>query len=289
MKKTFVIILLLILVLSNIGISQTLFTVRRHVNTPLTNNDVDNNLADANLRLRIDNDRCDDVPCTAEFQRGGNVNTFGTATDGLDIVTTDAELNTVFGQPDMIKVVTFISRCGGINNPSFIGCGQCPGDSFIVESTVSGETYVHEFGHNIEIHNCGVDNGHRNDCAWNIMNAVTDGTNDAVNEAECIDFGGRVNTELKGAVYDGSGGPLTLSESPYWVTGDVTVPAGEVLTIQPGVEIQFKHDHKFTIDGTLNADGRSQRILLFSNTPGFPSLKIDGQMQFTNGGQLYAY
>jgi galactitol-specific phosphotransferase system IIB component len=289
MKKTLVIILISVLVLSNTALSQTLFTVRRHVNTPFTNNDFDNEMTDLNMRLRIDNDRCNDVPCTADFQRSGNVNTFGTVTDGLDIVTTDAELQAVFAQPDRVKVVTFISRCGGLTNPSWIGCGQCPGNSFIVESTVSGETYVHEYGHNIEIHNCGVDNGHRNDCAWNIMNASTDGTNDAVNQAECQDFGGKVNTILNGAVYDGNGGPLTLSEGPYWVTGDVIVPAGEILTIQPGVEIQFKHDHKITVDGTLNADGSSQRILLFSNTLGFPSLKIDGQMQFTNGGQLYAH
>jgi hypothetical protein len=287
--KVLWIALSILVVYVNTVYCQTLFTVRRHVSTPFTNNDFDTALNNVNLRLRIDNDRCNDHPCTARFQRSGNVNTFGASTDGLDTVTTEAELQTVLGQASRIKVVTFLSRCAGMNNPSFIGCGECPGNSFVVESTVSSDVYVHEFGHNIQIHNCGVNQGHRTDCNWNIMDDTTDGTNDAVNQQECRDFGGRVNTELSGSVNDGSGGPLTVSGGPYWVTGDVTVPFGNRLTVQSGAEIQFKHDRKMTATGDMNIDGRSGQVLLFSNSTNFPSLKIRGQLRLRNGGQLYLY
>lgn len=279
-------------------LSQTLFTFRRHVQTNITNNDVDNRLADANLRLKIDNDRCYDVPCTARFERDGNVNTFGTIGDGLDIVTTEDELNQVWSQPDRVKIVTVLDVCGGEYNPSICGCGECPGNEFVLEVNQGGEVYIHEYGHNIGIHWCLSNEGHRTDCEWNIMDDDTDGTNDAVNQDECEDYGGVVNTQLIGNVFDGYIGPLTEYDGPYWVTGNVVVPAGLQLTIQQGTEIQFKHDHKITSCGLLNALCNSQNsILLFSNSTGvtggppphYPSVRIYGEVKIKSNGELFLY
>lgn len=266
---------------------ETPFTVTRHTDTTFTNQDFDNAMDDINQRLRIDNDRCSDVPCSATFARSGNVGTFGTTGDGLDRITTQDELDDVFAiNTHRVKVVTYLERCAGSNNPSYIGCGKCNAFGYILEEWVSGEVYVHEYGHNV------IGCGHREDCEWNIMDDDTDGTNDAVNSSECSSFGGKAYTELCGNVYDGNGGPLTTSGGPYWVTCTVTVPSGETLTINQGVEIQFKHDNKLTINGELDAEGTTtDQILMYSNSiaDGFPSMKIKRDMKLLNGGQIKLY
>lgn len=263
------------------------FTVARHVNTTLTAATFDAALTDVNERMRLDNHRCsDDTPCTAQFFRSGAVGTFGTSGDGLDNVNSQDKLNAVFGVDDWrAKVVTSLSRCAGQDNPSFIGCGTCGAPGFILENWVEGNVHVHEYGHNV------LGCGHRNDCAYNIMNAVSNGLNDSLNASECSGFGGKAYVQLCGNVYDGSGGPLTASNGPYWVTCDVTVPAGQTLTVNAGVEIQFHNGTKITSSGALNADGSAGRIQLYSNnsTLGFPSIKVNSQIQIANGGQLHPY
>ena len=47
----------------------------------------------------------------------------------------------------------------------------------------------------------------------------------------------------------------TAANSPYRVTGAVTVPSGETLTIEPGVDVLFDADVEFTVTGVLNSAG----------------------------------
>lgn len=35
----------------------------------------------------------------------------------------------------------------------------------------------------------------------------------------------------------------TVAGSPYWIEGNVTVSEGEILTIEPGVEVRYNKDH----------------------------------------------
>lgn len=257
--------------------AQHLMDANRHVQTAFTDADLDAAMEDGTERLRMDNDRCSDCPCTASFSRLGAVGAFGVQGDGLNVITTQNELNQVFAMPGWVKVVTAVDFCD-VFNPSFIGCGTMGENNVILESWVNGQVYVHEAGHNFGLN-------HRDDCAWNIMNSISQlDANDAVNPAECVTFGGRVNTEIAGEVWDGHGGPLTVVGSPYWVTGDVHVPSGRVLTINPGVEVQFKHDHQITVDGSLNGDGRQVRIVLLSNSPNQPHADIDGLITMSSGG-----
>ena len=108
--------------------------------------------------------------------------------DLLDI-TTDAQIGDIFSQHvGAQNIVNFyfidtLSRCGGVTNVNFIGCGELPGQDFIVESVFAANTTIpaggnitfgiqllaHELGHNL-----GLDHRPGND----LMNASINGFQD---------------------------------------------------------------------------------------------------------------
>ncbi|OQB43031.1 MAG: flagellar basal body rod modification protein [Candidatus Latescibacteria bacterium ADurb.Bin168] len=53
------------------------------------------------------------------------------------------------------------------------------------------------------------------------------------------------------------------SGSPYRVTGTVTVPAGNTLTIEPGVDVLFDADVQFVVNGNLQALGTEAQNIRF--------------------------
>jgi parallel beta-helix repeat protein len=73
-------------------------------------------------------------------------------------------------------------------------------------------------------------------------------------------------TDISGDVYDGAGGPWTISGSPYIVTGDITVPLSEILTIEPGVNVKFDGGYNIFVKGNLTMVGTSiEKIWLKTN------------------------
>lgn len=71
-------------------------------------------------------------------------------------------------------------------------------------------------------------------------------------------------TPLGGSLYDGNGGPLA-SGTVYHVTSNITVPAGETLTIPDDVIVKFQNGRHFFIDGTLTVTGTASDPVVFTS------------------------
>jgi len=54
------------------------------------------------------------------------------------------------------------------------------------------------------------------------------------------------------------------ANSPYYMVGDVNVPANGELVIEPGVEVLLEGDFEFTVYGTLEANGTSTAPITFT-------------------------
>jgi parallel beta-helix repeat protein len=57
------------------------------------------------------------------------------------------------------------------------------------------------------------------------------------------------------------------SHSPYYITGNITVPAGDTLTIEPAVQVNFLGEYSFTVNGWLDAIGTPADSIRFAGTP----------------------
>ena len=83
-------------------------------------------------------------------------------------------------------------------------------------------------------------------------------------------------------------GTWGASGSPYLVTGEITVPAGESLTIEAGVTVNFQGHYKLTVNGTLMAPGTEQDSIFFTaedTSAGWHGIRLTGSQ---NGSQ-FAY
>jgi hypothetical protein len=74
-------------------------------------------------------------------------------------------------------------------------------------------------------------------------------------------------------------GTWDIDGSPYLVTGEITVPAGETLNIEPGVTISFQGHYKLTVNGTLTAVGTEQDSIFFTadnSETGWHGIRLTG-------------
>ncbi len=98
-------------------------------------------------------------------------------------------------------------------------------------------------------------------------------------------------TEISGTIYDGNQGPLTLSGSPYLVVGDLVVPSGYQLTVDPQVTVQFVLGRKLTAGGELHVMGPSAGVPTWMHGArrGGIELRDDAAgpgVRVRNGGQM---
>ncbi|RJP79695.1 MAG: T9SS C-terminal target domain-containing protein [Candidatus Zixiibacteriota bacterium] len=59
-------------------------------------------------------------------------------------------------------------------------------------------------------------------------------------------------------------GTWAASGSPYLIQGEINVPSGQTLVIDPGVQVIFQGHYKFIVNGLLQAIGTEQDSILFT-------------------------
>jgi hypothetical protein len=75
-----------------------------------------------------------------------------------------------------------------------------------------------------------------------------------------------LNSGLAGDYTEISGnlsGTLSLTDSPFLVTGDLNIKSSDTLIIEAGVTLFFKNDKKITVSGTLVAEGSGNQMIVF--------------------------
>lgn len=154
-----------------------------NVSSPMTDARLDQLMDEGSLRVGR-SDFSADVSCCSTVTRSAAAKTFGTSSDGLDVIDNSTEMTTVLNHSAArFKVVRAINYCGG-NGTNIIGCAWVGGKGAAVVrmSNLGSETvlWVHEYGHNIGL-------SHNSDSRY-IMHGVDYGTNNAVSQAECDKF-----------------------------------------------------------------------------------------------------
>jgi parallel beta-helix repeat protein len=75
-----------------------------------------------------------------------------------------------------------------------------------------------------------------------------------------------------------------LSQSPYYIEGDVYVDENITLTVEPGVNVRFNGDYGLFIDGDLIAGGLSNKMINFTSNMSSPSVGDWDRIQINSTG-----
>lgn len=282
----FTVLLVLVLPLSA-AIAQTQnmtsWQVTRHTDTTFTQAHLDNRLLVANNAIRLDDEHCSDHPCQLNIVQSGEIGVYGSPGDGGAFIGFESRLQAAYDAPGRVAVVTSIAYCGGEVNESFIGCGQCSGNNFVVENWAPGQTWVHEFGHNQQDL---LDCGHRNSCEHNLMHETLSGA-DSLTTSEC--------TMLTGInAHQWCGEMIMLSEPEWfnWVACPSWVPTGGpwngLFVTKPFDEWQFRVGTTLTSYGEFSTPGGIVHMYSNSAENDLPGLKLTeyGRLKIINGGQI---
>ena len=147
---------------------------------PMTDTRLRQVLREASVRAGRE-DFSGDIACCARVSVGGSAQVFGAAGDGLNIIDSNSELNTVLNNGiSRVKVVSAINWCGG-SGTNIIGCAWVGGNgmSLVRMGDLGSESvlWIHEYGHNTGLSHVADSRG--------IMYGVDTGTNSGLTQAEC--------------------------------------------------------------------------------------------------------
>lgn len=77
-----------------------------------------------------------------------------------------------------------------------------------------------------------------------------------------------------------------LSQSPYYIEGNVTVDENVTLTIEPGVNVRFNIGYGLYVDGILNAVGLQDKMINFTSNVSSPSTGDWDRIQINSTGNI---
>ena len=86
-------------------------------------------------------------------------------------------------------------------------------------------------------------------------------------------------------------GTWTLVNAPYHINGEIAVPDGETLTIEPGVDVAFTGHYKFDVHGRLLAIGTEQDTITFTaenSDTGWHGIKL-GDISSANDSTIFEH
>jgi len=107
--------------------------------------------------------------------------------------------------------------------------------------------------------------------------SVRKGRNTTVDPMELL-----LEQELAGTIAAGA----TLDAGRhYLVTGDVTVPSGVTLTIEPGAQIRFQGYYTLLIEGRLEAVGTEEEMIVFTSDQPAPAKDDWKRIEFSSSDQ----
>ncbi len=92
------------------------------------------------------------------------------------------------------------------------------------------------------------------------------------------------NIQAQTNVSGSQSGTWLQSNSPYNVTGNISIPQGQILTIEAGVEIHFTGHYKITVLGKLLSQGSDVAPVLFTadnHTTGWGGILLDHASQIS--------
>lgn len=91
-------------------------------------------------------------------------------------------------------------------------------------------------------------------------------------------LGSRIGADLARATEIPAGpvsGVWNLEGSPYTVLGDIVVPAGQALVLDPGVEVTFAGNYRLTVQGTVSAIGTASSRIRISGVVRWGGIRFE--------------
>ncbi len=155
-------------------------SVGRHVDQPLSDDEAEMIFTEASQILQAQDEECPDVSCPVTFELDGSVRSFSA---GEAVVTTEAQLDEIFAEPEDIKLVALMLGVCGTSRSSdlsvVLGCAY-RGGTAVVTRGADPDVWAHEWGHVQGL-------VHRDDCPRNVMHSYELDTN-ALDGDECAAF-----------------------------------------------------------------------------------------------------